>query len=297
MKNKAIKILILTFTAAMAVGSIFIFWKYRINKPPLPTEREQFVEDMELSLQEISDKNSLGDIRLVFNTLLDKYKLYSDEEYVNIADYDAAKVQAVDAVVPVFDDLCKNYYSKSVWKKADLKEQRDFITQLNKLTLSEGTRLLNERTNHQTSLNEIKQVLDNYDNAWILLRKTNYVNIATAKNRIQESKKYKEAPYLQNRSDLSQKLKDYPKQLEKGHFAYMESYLRKMDNLIAYHFYTDSYACSDCSQFCTYSEKFYDAWHEYDDKAQAVYGYQRPDKEIKNKWGELYKMADCGCYH
>ncbi|MCR4800969.1 MAG: hypothetical protein K5860_10710 [Bacteroidales bacterium] len=227
---KIAKIAILAGVAVVIGGVSFYWYQTQIANPPdIQCEQNLFVEDLKQEIDKMknfyasnceSDVDSLHKIinaKFIINGTNKKFALIDEETHNNLlCDYK-------NAYAKQFYESCICVFSKP-WKYAEVKWRFDRLTFFDSNTCTLDTK-------SKENLASIKKIQTDYKAATNLLQQTSYVGLVTSQKRINVSKNYLMS-YLSNCSEIAEKLRKYPQELERQHRKYIDAKLNALEKLV-----------------------------------------------------------------
>lgn len=243
MKNTLIKAALLTVAIALSVFCI-LRWKHTVVDPPQQLEFDNFHD------KELEKSISMIDIDSLENGYFEcMYKLrrYHNEGLIDNSSADSHLEDLLNAYIPKFIIKSNNTFNNSRWDVApwDHSFMETRIKELKQIKKLDGASAIETSSEYMSGLNSILAVIEKFDAAWQLARKTEFRSIATTKERVAQANIYKNDNKLKKCVALVAALNDLPAKIKINHMWYLSS------------LYNDLY-CANLGDYNDYYTKFTD---------------------------------------
>ena len=241
MKNAITKSIILAVAIAAAVGGVLFFIKYIVSPPGDISAKAAAEEVFNSDLNEVvaafnPDSLGLNDAEVAYDAILDRASLFKDDELiVDEKIYDKNIADASEKFAKTLIAWSYDKFNKPAWNTGDHSVMLRLIGKMRKTTVEEGSKkALSPET--LASLTEIESVINDYNRAWAVARKTifsNYQNVAAVRN---EAKTYSRKRHLSNCTSLVNALNAIGEKQENSCY----NQLRKKVERLHYLFYFEN---------------------------------------------------------
>ncbi len=272
-----VKILILVLSITLAIGVIMVYAKTRVEPPTAFEPINQFERDLNQSISKL-DKTSSPDT--LYLQTLDRILIFENEGRLTPGECDKQKDMLLGTFSSIFLKRCFANFDNSVWYESVHGYMLKMSYQLKSVKHSDRSFVLRKSTSD--SLQLVENIIQNYNQAGIVCRNTQYRGIESARRTINQAVRFANDPYLSKCSDLKEKLNNVRHAIESSHYRYISE---QVEELSSYYSYNEDYYKN------TLAGKVESEIEIYDNNANNLYGYERDTKELWNKAREYYKSA------
>lgn len=227
--NTITKILILAAAVALAIVGVMMFAKSQIAPPNHIEFENQFIAELSAT-----NDSWMPNMSTSINQHYEKYwhtrnriETFQAEGYVESA-------IANDYLIMVDRAWCdrliaKSFevFSQSTWNNFNLNAISRFSEELKSIRIGNSSPINSEQA---ANLNKIATIINDYNYALALTRKTSFVSINTSSERINQAQEYKQKDYLCNNEALVRELTNLRSRLARSHYNVVCAQLRTLEN-------------------------------------------------------------------
>lgn len=227
MKNTGSKILILGVVIVVAVASILVFYP-TIVAPPTDVPIENLHKSsVDKDIAGFTELKSSAFNDSIYNTVVDKLKLYRTEKFLTEEELDYETKKLVQKYLPIFSAQCYKRFQSSVWKESDHKYMLSRISNLRTLKVDYGKTDAVTGT-YKQDLNNIEHIIYQYNKAREATRHSVFYSVRDANEKIKTAESYRTADYLKNCTELVNDLSDVKVKIGNSHFDKVAAKVEEM---------------------------------------------------------------------
>lgn len=267
------KTILLTTVILLVLGAILFFVKTRLDPPFSIMPDRQYQEKAQAYIDDFKTNVSIEELNNQFFQAAHAICYMADSLLIESDPADQLKEDLCKKYVPAYSDKCFEYFKKhSVWDSTEIKNMREQINTVKKITDSKGQRVVNNGTILNDRLDSVFNVTRRNYEALKYIQMKNYKSMKHSEEVMEQVKAYKNHDYLKYNTSLCDSLSNVGRRLNDSHH---QSLQKRVDNLL--HPGTDEEAYEK-----TYQQLLADI-EEYSEKARAVYGYSYDVYRLKNE--------------
>ena len=255
------------------MGAILFFVKTRLDPPFSIMPDRQYQEKAQAYIDDFKTNVSIEELNNQFFQAAHAICYMADSLLIESDPADQLKEDLCKKYVPAYSDKCFEYFKKhSVWDSTEIKNMREQINTVKKITDSKGQRVVNNGTILNDRLDSVFNVTRRNYEALKYIQMKNYKSMKHSEEVMEQVKAYKNHDYLKYNTSLCDSLSNVGRRLNDSHH---QSLQKRVDNLL--HPGTDEEAYEK-----TYQQLLADI-EEYSEKARSVYGYSYDVYRLKNE--------------
>ena len=229
MRNKRIKTTLLLIAAIGILVGIFQYSDSVLTAPQEVKYTNKHIQDIDEMISTIPSTRLNDDTPSLLLNIVDKIELCQREKFITSNERDELFEKLIARYVPAFIASCRATFGQSVWHTSHLERIKSQIDHLFGLTIQKGTRKLINGS-YLADMNEVKYVIDKYNEAKAFLADLQYVSIDESKKQMAQAESFKTCKYIKNCTELVDELDAVGKRLNDLHYAYLEKETQKLNN-------------------------------------------------------------------
>lgn len=201
----------------MVVMVLSVYGIYRWKKNSIdPPASLTYVNEHNADLSELIDGMSENSLESTYKDCYYKLDRYKTEKLIDEESYESQVQKFLKKYSPIFISDCYKSFNRSRWNVEPMKHSfmKKRIGELREL----GN---NADFGFNKDYKNIEIVIEKYDDATKLSRKTDFSNIGETKKREREAKAFLEDTLLRNCSALNESLKKLPEKIRENHLRYL----------------------------------------------------------------------------
>lgn len=284
MKKSLLKLLLLITAVWLSLYGV-LHWKHTIVDPP-----------QKLVFANCHDRNLVNSISMIDDDSLEteyfecQYKLrrYRNEQLIGSSKADSRMEEFLNVYIPKFVHKSNNAFDNSRWDIAPWNHSfmRNRISELKQLKKQDGTDLIEASSEYMNQMNSILSVIEKYNAAWQLARRTGFRSVATTKERVAQANEYKNDIKLKKCEALFAALDELPVKIKINHLWYLT-------NL------SEGLFCDSLRDYREYFAKFQDFFNKCNEYEVYYWNYdsEKDTEDLKNaciqrQYGYLKEYVD-----
>lgn len=280
MSNTGKKILILATVIVIAVAGILVFYPTIVAPPNKVAAENLHIKDLSSSINGFSSSQTYVYNDSVYNTVTDKIGLYLKEGFLRDEETDYQVKSFVQKYIPVFVDLCYKKFNASKWMESDHAAIRKRIKELKALTVDNGrTKVVTG--SFLTDLGNIEGIIDTYYEAKKAASFSSFVSVSDANSKITKAENYRNTPYINNCTDLVNKLAAVKVNIGNSHYSYVEGQVATLRN----------YRNMTKDEFRNQANAVNGKISEYENNKSKYGSAAKDTKALKDRAAEYYREA------
>jgi len=229
--NIATKIVILVVALATAIGGVLFFIKTIVSPPEDVKTINVHEPNLEQDASSFNpDTLSLEGAEKEYNRIVDKASIYYGDTLISDVLFDSAVSTTTEKFATTFTKWCFSEFSQYQWNTSDLQTMTRLIGRLRQVTINKGSKKALQADN-SSKLTQIEGVIQQYHAAWGVARRTRFVNYESARQTVNEARRYSSAQYLQNCASLRNALGEVGSKLERSRFYQLRTRVNRLHNL------------------------------------------------------------------
>ena len=278
--NKSIKISLLILAIVLAVGGVMAYYKTIVSPPGKFVFKNQYVVSAKRDISKVKSANTDLALDSVFNAVTHELDFQLENTVLTDQERDELFEFFATQYVPVFATACNSKFSQSYWDERKLQAINARISQLQQLRSTDYKVIIQGDAN--TSLNEVRNVIVNYNDAKRAATANGFSGIPSAKQRIASARNYASMTPINNCSDLVNRLNSVASRLEQAHYAYLSN---QVELLREYYNYNQS-------EYDNLALSISAKLEEYKKQAKSTYGHSSDISSLENRAGSYYNNAN-----
>lgn len=277
MKKTTIKIALLVVAILMAFGGIMVYYKTIVSPPDNCEFENQFYESDKIDIDNIQYAETYFNIDTTYFAIIHRIDFQYSSGLLTDSERDKLMKDFSEKYVRKFCDICNDKFNKSVWNETELLNMKNRISELRKLSKTDGQAIIVSNG----SLDKVNNVIDNYYKAKAIASVSGYKGIQVAKQIIEKAKIYVSMSPINNCTELVSRLNSVSTRLEQAHYSYL---VGQVEKLRPYYNYSQA-EYDNLALFI--SNKF----EEYKNNAEKTYGRISDISALENRAGRYYSNA------
>lgn len=278
--NNTIKILILVFSVAFAIGGVLVYAKTIVAPPIAPRQTNQYINNLNEELNNLLEAKTHLKEDSIFQTSLNKIAIYVSESKISMEEGDLQ----IDTLLSIYSKLFIKrsfaYFSQSRWVKSKHVYIMSNVSKLRKIRHYDGSSVL--PCELSDSLKILEHIISDYDMAKSISCETKFTSVKNARILIDRAEKYAKDPYLSHCSELVHQLNGLKPKIAQSHYEYLQ---REVERLSQYTQYSQSYFEE------ILAARVNEEINEYDDNADSLYGTRCDTGELTKKAEQYFSTA------
>ena len=275
-----VKIFILVLAITLAIGSVMIFAKTRVEPPMAPQQTNQYLNDLSKCYSTLNKGGNSSQEDSVFFVTWNRINIFMNEEKISKKEADGGTDVLLGKYTPLFLKRSFALFKQSVWYESDHKYMLGIIGSLKQIKHSDGSAALKKETKDSLAL--VENIISRYNQARALSKHTHFSGVANAQSSISQARQFANDSWLSNCTDLVHALNNVRPSIAESHYDYAVSMVEKL------------------SQYRYFSKTYYEETlvpqvdavvTEYDNKAFALYGSKRDVNVLWNRAKSYYNDA------
>lgn len=274
------KILILVIAITLAIGGVLIYAKTKVEPPRSIKSINQFSNNIENCFKEFSKDNTPLQEDSIFETTINKIKIYLEESKIDSKTGDANIDKLLSLYTPLFLKRAYDKFHQSVWLDSDHKYMMDIVSKLRSIKHTDDTPAIPNKT--AENLTQIENIITKYKQARALSRRTGFYGVSNARETISKARMFASDKHLSSCTGLVSALNKVRPSIAQSHYNYISGMVEKLSQ---YRFVSETYYMN------TLIPKVDAVVTEYDNNASSLYGKKQDVNYLWKKARGYYDSA------